>query len=100
MTVVNAVLFGLFLLFKLFLMLTRQGSKCGCFGAHELIAIDPASMVASTLLAGLAVILADIAWRSSSNASSWIVATVFLPTFGWIVFNILRRRRLENRLPQ
>ncbi len=99
-TVVNAALFGLFLLFKLFLMFTRQGSRCGCFGTHELIAIDLSSVIASTLILGLAVILAALARWSSSNALNWIVTIIFLPTFGWIVFKSLWRHRLENRLFQ
>lgn len=99
-TIVNAALFGLFLLFKLFLMLTRQGSRCGCFGAHELSAIDPSSVIASTLILGLAVVLAVLAQWSSANALSWIIAIIFLTAFGWIVFKTLRRRRLEKKLIQ
>jgi len=97
---VNAALLGLFLLFKLFLMLTRQGNRCGCFGAHELMAIDPSSVIASTLILGLAVILAVLARWPSANALSWIVAIIFLTAFGWIVFKTLRRRWLENKLIQ
>jgi len=99
-TIANAALFGLFLLFKLFLILTRQGSKCGCFGAHELSTIDPSSVVTSFLILGLAGVLAVLAQWPSANALRWIVAFIFLTVFGRIVFKTLRRRRLENKLIQ
>lgn len=96
----NAALFGLFLLFKLFLLLTRQGNRCGCFGTYELSAVDPPSVIASSLIFGLAVVLAVLAQWSSANVLSRIVAIIFLMVFGWIVFKILRRRRLEKKLIQ
>jgi hypothetical protein len=95
--ITNAALFGLFLLFKLFLMLTSQGSRCGCFGAHELSAIDPSSVIASSLILGLAIVLAVLAQWPSASALKWIVAFIFLTIFGWIVFKTLWRRRLENK---
>jgi Flp pilus assembly protein TadB len=64
------------------------------------MAIDPSSVIASTLILGLAVILAVLAQWSSANALSWIVAIIFLTAFGWIVFKTLWRRRLENKLIQ
>jgi hypothetical protein len=99
-TIVNAALFGLFLLFKLFLMLTRQGKRCGCFGAYELNAIDPPSVITSALILGLAIVLAILARWPVANALNWIVAITFLTTFGWIGFKTLRRRWLENKLIQ
>lgn len=91
---VNAALFGLFLLFKLFLIFTKQGNSCGCFGAHELITIDLSSVIASVLVLGLAVVLPVLTQRSSANWSNWIVKIIFSTVFGWLVFKLLWRRRL------
>lgn len=96
--IVNAGLFGLFLFLKLFLVFTRQGSNCGCFGAHELSAIDLPSVIASILVLGLAVIFAALAQWSATNAFEWMVALIFLMAFGWLVFKTLQRRRLEDKL--
>lgn len=98
-TVVNALLFGLFLLFKMLLLLTKQGSNCGCFGAHELIAVDRASIGTSISILGLAILLTILVQRAA-NPLSWITAIIFLLVFGWVVFKTLERRRLEGRLIQ
>ncbi|MBI4674068.1 MAG: hypothetical protein HY741_20685 [Chloroflexi bacterium] len=94
---VNAGLFSLFLAFKLFLMITRQGSSCGCFGTHELIAVDLSSVITSTLIFGIAVILAVVAQQSSIHIFNWVVQIIFSALFGWIVFKVFARWRLENR---
>ncbi len=78
-------------------MFTKQGSVCGCFGAHELIAIDLAGVGASILILGLAVLLTILAQRVT-NPLRWITAIGFLTVFGWVVFKTLQRRRLENNL--
>lgn len=96
--IVNATVFGLFLIFKLFLLLTKLGSRCGCFGAHEMIAVDLPSVIVSILVLGLAVILAILAQLPSVKALNWGVTIIFLPVFGWITFKTLQRRRLQNAL--
>lgn len=99
-TILNAILFGLFLLSKLLLILTKQGSKCGCFGAYELNAIDKASVTASGLILALAVILAALVHKSSVNDMQQAAMAPFLMTFGWLVLKVLRRRRLEASIGQ
>lgn len=94
LAILNAALFGVFLLFKFLLMLAGQGRRCGCFGAHGLREVDTSSVIASTLVLGLAVVLAVLAQRPSANALNWIAGTVFVLAFGWILVSVLRRRRL------
>ncbi len=98
--IANVILFSAFLLLKLYLMSTRLGSTCGCFGAHELIAVDRSSTIASALVLGLAIILAVLARLSSEGGMNWIVGSIYLMAFGWIVLGTLRRRRLENQAMQ
>lgn len=95
--IVNAVLFAVFWLVKLSLLLTGRGGKCGCFGAHEIAAVDLSSAVASTLVLGLAIVLAVLAQQSSADTLNWMVGGTFLMAFGWIVLRIRWRRRWENQ---
>ena len=97
MVVVNAVLAGLFLAFKVGLWATRQGSLCGCFGAHELMAVDVPSLISSALILALAVVLAVFALNSAGNPFHWFVAIVFLTSFAGITFRMLGRWKWRQR---
>lgn len=98
--VANAVLAGLFLSFKLGLWATRQGSVCGCFGAHELMAVDAPSVLSSAVVLGLAVVLAVLAPGSAGFPFQVVVAIVFLTAFAGVTFRMLmrwdRRRRVSE----
>lgn len=98
--IVNAGLFGMFLLFKLLLVFTKRRRRCGCFGAHELHAIDSASVVSSFLILGLAVLLAMLVQRPSASTFNWIGGSIFFTVFGWTVVKMLSLRRLENEMTQ
>jgi hypothetical protein len=88
---VNAALAGVFLVYKVALLATHRGSPCGCFGAHELMAVDAPSVVSSTLILGLAVVLAVLARRSAGNPFYVVVSIMFLTAFAGITFRMLKR---------
>lgn len=97
-TQANLILFGLFLVFKVYLLVTEQGSKCGCFGAYELIAIDLESLISSGVILALAGVLVLFTHLQPTSNWSWLVAVIFLSVFCWLVLRMLWRRRIYKNL--